>query len=61
MIDKESNIAAAVDPVEPDKVLEVVESHNATLKYIWTTHHHWDHAGGNKKLVEKVPGISVSK
>ncbi|KAF7729739.1 hypothetical protein EC973_003817 [Apophysomyces ossiformis] len=23
-----------------------------------TTHHHWDHAGGNTKLLEKVPGLS---
>ncbi|KAG0174531.1 hypothetical protein DFQ28_005864 [Apophysomyces sp. BC1034] len=22
-----------------------------------TTHHHWDHAGGNVKLLQKVPGV----
>ncbi|KAL1453439.1 hypothetical protein WDU94_007579, partial [Cyamophila willieti] len=59
VIDKASNIAAVIDPVEPDKVLDVVKQSNADLKYVWTTHHHWDHAGGNVKLVEKVPHVEV--
>jgi hydroxyacylglutathione hydrolase len=24
-----------------------------------TTHHHWDHAGGNDKLLKKQPGLTV--
>uniref|UniRef100_A0A8D8RBL6 hydroxyacylglutathione hydrolase n=2 Tax=Cacopsylla melanoneura TaxID=428564 RepID=A0A8D8RBL6_9HEMI len=59
VIDKASNIAAVIDPVEPDKVLDVVKKSNADLKFVWTTHHHWDHAGGNVKLVEKVPHVEV--
>ena len=26
---------------------------------VLTTHHHWDHAGGNKKLLELHPGLHV--
>lgn len=26
---------------------------------ILTTHHHWDHAGGNNKLIKKRPGLTV--
>ncbi|XP_027331991.1 hydroxyacylglutathione hydrolase cytoplasmic-like isoform X2 [Abrus precatorius] len=57
--DETTKEAAAVDPVEPEKVLEVANSHRLTLKLVLTTHHHWDHAGGNDKMKELVPGIKV--
>ena len=28
-------------------------------KHILTTHKHWDHSGGNKKMAEKYPGITI--
>jgi len=43
--------AAIVDPVNPESVLEAVQKENVQLKSVLTTHHHWDHAGGNEKLV----------
>jgi len=43
--------AAIVDPVNPETVLEAVKNENVDLKSVLTTHHHWDHAGGNEKLV----------
>ncbi|CRL04077.1 CLUMA_CG017190, isoform A [Clunio marinus] len=43
--------AAIVDPVNPESVLEAVQNENVKLKSVLTTHHHWDHAGGNEKLV----------
>lgn len=54
MIDKSSNEAAIVDPVAPDSVIQSVNEHKVNLTTILTTHHHWDHAGGNEKLVENV-------
>ncbi|XP_053678004.1 hydroxyacylglutathione hydrolase, mitochondrial isoform X2 [Anopheles nili] len=42
--------AAVVDPVEPDRVLEVVREQECKLNQVLTTHHHWDHAGGNEAL-----------
>lgn len=61
MIDKASNEAAVVDPVDPKAILKVVDSHNADLKYVWTTHHHYDHAGGNLELKELKPHVKVRK
>lgn len=43
--------AAIVDPVNPETVLEAVQQEKVNLKSVLTTHHHWDHAGGNEKLV----------
>lgn len=43
--------AAIVDPVNPEAVMEAVKNENVQLKSVITTHHHWDHAGGNEKLV----------
>lgn len=45
LIDEKSNTCAAVDPVEPKKLLEVVAEEGAKLTTVLTTHHHWDHAG----------------
>ncbi|XP_052900345.1 hydroxyacylglutathione hydrolase, mitochondrial isoform X2 [Anopheles moucheti] len=45
--------AAVVDPVEPDRVLEVVQQQNCKLNKLLTTHHHWDHAGGNDGLYQR--------
>ncbi|CAH9090650.1 unnamed protein product [Cuscuta epithymum] len=59
IIDESTKEAAAVDPVEPQKVLRVAEENGVDLKLVLTTHHHWDHAGGNDKLKQLVPGIKV--
>lgn len=59
IIDEKTNQGAAVDPVEPEKVLGVAKDHGVDLKLVLTTHHHWDHAGGNEKIKELVPGIKV--
>lgn len=48
--------AAIVDPVNPETVLEAVKNENVVLKSVLTTHHHWDHAGGNEKLVSLFKG-----
>lgn len=59
IVDESTKEAAAVDPVEPEKLLEAANSHGLTLKLVLTTHHHWDHAGGNEKIKQLVPGIKV--
>jgi len=55
----ETKEAAIVDPVNPEKVLEAVKSHGVNLTTVLTTHHHWDHAGGNEKLLQLKPGLKV--
>ncbi|NXT23772.1 GLO2 protein, partial [Syrrhaptes paradoxus] len=59
LIDEETKEAAIVDPVQPQKVLDAVKKHGVKLTTVLTTHHHWDHAGGNEKLVKMEAGLRV--
>lgn len=59
LIDTETREAAVVDPVEPVKVVEAVRKHGVKLTTVLTTHHHWDHAGGNEKMAKLIPGLKV--
>ncbi|PPD85222.1 hypothetical protein GOBAR_DD17821 [Gossypium barbadense] len=59
VIDESTKEAAVVDPVEAEKVFDVANQHGVVLKFVLTTHHHWDHAGGNDKIKQLVPGIKV--
>ncbi|CAC5391727.1 gloB [Mytilus coruscus] len=61
LIDEETKQCAAVDPVEPEKVLKAVDDAGVALTSVLTTHHHWDHAGGNEKFIDltKKKGLDV--
>ncbi|KAF8728581.1 hypothetical protein HU200_017844 [Digitaria exilis] len=59
IVDEGTKKAAAVDPVEPEKVLKAASDVGANVDCVLTTHHHWDHAGGNEKMRLQVPGIKV--
>lgn len=59
LIDVESKEAAVVDPVEPIVVIEAARKHGVNLTTVLTTHHHWDHAGGNNKLLKLMPSLKV--
>lgn len=59
LVDETLGEAAIIDPVEPDTVIAAVEEEGVKLTTILTTHHHWDHAGGNKDLIAKVSGLTV--
>lgn len=52
VIDETTKECAVVDPVEPEKVIENVDRNDLKLTTVLTTHHHWDHAGGNEKLLQ---------
>ncbi|XP_036326749.1 hydroxyacylglutathione hydrolase, mitochondrial-like isoform X1 [Rhagoletis pomonella] len=52
IIDNSTKEAAIVDPVDPESVIAAVQAENVHLTKVLTTHHHWDHAGGNEKLVK---------
>ncbi|KAI7782071.1 hydroxyacylglutathione hydrolase [Diaporthe eres] len=56
--DDNSKDAVIIDPANPPEVTPVlkkaIESGQINLKAIVNTHHHWDHAGGNKKLREEL-------
>lgn len=46
----DSNKTAVVDPASADPVLEKLNTLGLSLDYIFNTHHHSDHVGGNLKL-----------
>ncbi|KER18334.1 hypothetical protein T265_12303 [Opisthorchis viverrini] len=54
-------MCAAVDPVEPEKILDAVTKHGLTLSSVLTTHHHADHASGNGALAKKWKETSGEK
>ncbi|CAH2036903.1 unnamed protein product, partial [Iphiclides podalirius] len=59
IVDKATKEAAIVDPVEPNTVIKAVQENGVKLTTVLTTHHHWDHAGGNENLVKMHPGLKV--
>lgn len=48
-----------MDPVDPETVATAVQQNNVKLTKVLTTHHHWDHAGGNAKLLKSFTDLSV--
>lgn len=51
--------AAVVDPGDAAPVLATLERLRATLTTILNTHHHSDHVGGNRALLERFPQAQV--
>jgi hydroxyacylglutathione hydrolase len=51
VVDDETRQAAVVDCVEVDPVLAEVARQGVELTAVLTTHHHWDHSGGNEALL----------
>ncbi|KAL9239889.1 hypothetical protein vseg_014167 [Gypsophila vaccaria] len=59
IVDEKTDEGALVDPVEPEKILEFAKHQGVDVKLVLTTHKHWDHAGGNNKVKELLPGIKI--
>lgn len=57
--DVNHNQVAVVDPAEAKPVLAEVKELGADLVAIFNTHHHLDHVGGNKELLEHYPRAVV--
>src|SRR5882672_4378471 len=49
----EGGDAAVVDASEAGPVREAIRREGVTLRAIWSTHHHWDHVGGNEELARE--------
>lgn len=50
-------VAAVVDPVEPEKLQQLADELGVKIECVLTTHNHWDHSGGNKKIVKMLPHL----
>lgn len=49
----ETGVGVVIDPgSEPERILTEVKRLNLTIKYIINTHGHFDHVGGNRRIVE---------
>jgi hydroxyacylglutathione hydrolase len=59
LYDSTHNIAAVVDPATSAPVLAKLHELNAQLVAIFNTHHHHDHVGGNRDLMQKYPNLIV--
>jgi hydroxyacylglutathione hydrolase len=59
VICEQTGQAAVVDPSEADPVLAAAAREGVTLTAVWNTHHHWDHTGGNERLVKAHPELAV--
>ncbi|KAJ3313524.1 hypothetical protein HDU76_002623 [Blyttiomyces sp. JEL0837] len=61
IVDTEKDTIVAVDPGDPTTITSTISkiSKTATLSCILTTHHHWDHSGGNAVLKSKYPNVVI--
>jgi hydroxyacylglutathione hydrolase len=59
LIDPLSGDAAVVDCAEAGRVLEEAERRSGRLVAVLATHHHYDHVGGNRDLLEVYPHLHV--
>ncbi|KAJ3122186.1 hypothetical protein HK098_003064 [Nowakowskiella sp. JEL0407] len=54
-----TNSALAIDQVNSEKIIGVLEEHNLKLDYILATHHHWDHIEAIPSLFKKFPNVKI--
>jgi len=59
VVDERNGWAAVVDVAEAGPVLEAAEREGVRLGAILSTHHHYDHVGGNDDLLAALPAGSV--
>ena len=48
LIDESTNKAAAIDPYDVSRVSAAADAHGVEIVANITTHHHFDHSGGNQ-------------
>ena len=72
--DRATGITATIDTPDPAAIRTALERKGWTLDFIWNTHHHGDHAGGNLELkattgcrivgpradAARIPGIDIA-
>lgn len=59
LLNPDNRCAALVDPGDAAPALRALQAEKLTPVAILITHHHWDHIGGVKALLERYPGLAV--
>ena len=59
LVDRETKLAAVVDPGEPQAIINKLPSIPCQLSQLLCTHKHSDHAGGNEMLKSHYPNMEV--
>ena len=59
VIDPATNEAAVVDCAEAGPVLAEAQRQGVRLVAVLATHHHYDHVGGNKDLLQRLPDLHI--
>ena len=59
VLEDDGDTAAVVDPGDAEPVLDRLARTGRRLTAILNTHHHADHAGGNRALLARFPGVPV--
>jgi len=55
IIDESERVAAVVDCAEVGPMVEAAEREGVKITSVLSTHHHYDHVGGNEELASRVP------
>ncbi|KAG6869086.1 hypothetical protein C0993_003406 [Termitomyces sp. T159_Od127] len=59
LVDETSKKAAAVDPYDVSKITAAAKELGVQIVAALTTHHHFDHSGGNKDFAAKYPDATI--
>lgn len=59
LICEDTKKAVVVDPSEAQPVLQEIDAQGVGLVAVWNTHHHYDHVGGNKEILERFPEAQI--
>lgn len=44
---------------QPDQIIDILRKKQLELKYVLTTHRHWDHQGGNNAIRNAFPNVHI--
>lgn len=59
VVDEKNKLAAIVDPVDVNSILDTVRDKTVRLEAAFVTHHHWDHAGGTGALKKSTDSLKI--